>query len=219
MIEQQFALIIVAYMFLTAMFCGLEMGAAENMTNHEQHFLTPTLLYEKTKINKFGCWFIAILLCFINSFGGIYKLVHFVFTVGKKSHENFQSKIAEADRPQTEATENYKIAEQLQLIAVSIMGRETNCELCPEYKNISWNDLCDKGIELFEKLKEEELKEEVLETFDSHQAELLKDVLLYEAPEKIPEPSYVVNTDTLPKGKVSYYPTNKKTKSLFLEEE
>ena len=55
-------------------------------------------------------------------------------------------------------------------------------------------------------------------TFETHNAELLQDILLYEAPEKLPEPSYVANIDTLPKGKVSYYPTNKKTKSLFLEE-
>lgn len=156
MTEQQFALIIVAYMFLTAMFCGLEMGAAENMTNHEQHFLTPTLLYEKTKINKFGCWFIAILLCFINSFGGIYKLVHFVFTVGKKSHENFQGKIAEDNEPQAEEGEYYKNAEEIRAIAEEIMAREGNCDLLyPEYNSVGWAELCDKGIELFKKLKSE----------------------------------------------------------------
>lgn len=157
MTEQQFALIIVAYMFLTAMFCGLEMGAAENMTNHEQHFLTPTLLYEKTKINKFGCWFIAILLCFINSFGGIYKLVYFVFTVGRKSQENLKSKIAKDDEPQVEKGEDYRSAEEIRAITEEIMAREGNCDLLyPEYNGVGWNDLCDKGIKLFEQLKKEE---------------------------------------------------------------
>jgi len=56
-------------------------------------------------------------------------------------------------------------------------------------------------------------------TFESHDADLLLEILLYETPEKLPEPSYVVNADTLPKGKISYYPTNKKTKSLFLKGE
>lgn len=48
--------------------------------------VTPSRLYECTKkFNIFGCWVICILFRIVNPIGTIGKLIHFIFTTGRRS--------------------------------------------------------------------------------------------------------------------------------------
>lgn len=49
----------------------------------------------------------------------------------------------------------FEIADEAQDIVSEVMIRALNGQTYyPKYKDLSWEELCDKGIELFQKLKE-----------------------------------------------------------------
>lgn len=60
----------------------------------------------------------------------------------------------------TEGAKNWEILSKLDGILSELSFRDDYKDTCyPGYKDMSWDELCDKGIELFQKLKELEKNE------------------------------------------------------------
>lgn len=90
-------LAIIVYIIFTFLFAVSELVVVGALTKDQMYLVRPKLLYDISEMNMFGCYAITALCCVLNPYGGLFRLKHFVFTVGRKSQVNFKSKIAEDD--------------------------------------------------------------------------------------------------------------------------
>ena len=86
-------------------------------------------------------------------------LCTFIFLYYKWSFEFFKQQFMDENKERSEQMKHKidldekKIIEQLSHIIMELEAREDSSNsIIPEYHNISWQDLCDTGIELFERL-------------------------------------------------------------------
>ena len=80
-----FTMGLVIYLIFAVIIWCVETAIIGIISNEKQYLATPSFFYEHTNMNKFGCWVVTALLCILNPFGGLYRLLRFVFTAGREN--------------------------------------------------------------------------------------------------------------------------------------
>ena len=77
-------LFIIVYATLAFLMGLSEITVMGHLTKDKMFLVRPKFLYEHSEMNMFGCCLVTALFCVINPIGGIFRLIHFICTVGRK---------------------------------------------------------------------------------------------------------------------------------------
>lgn len=61
----------------------MELFGGESISKQNVFWMTPSKLYKDTKMNKFGCWFVSILIYLIAPINSIGIFVYWITHVGR----------------------------------------------------------------------------------------------------------------------------------------
>ena len=71
--------IILGYLLISVLFCSTLEQEYYIVTN-----ITPSNLYKDTRMNKVGCWIVAILCHMLGGAAWIWKFIYWIFHIGRK---------------------------------------------------------------------------------------------------------------------------------------
>ena len=82
--SEETMLFIIIYGTIAFLMSLCELTVMGILTKDKMFLVRPKFLYEISEMNMFGCYLVTALFCVINPIGGIFRLIHFICTVGRK---------------------------------------------------------------------------------------------------------------------------------------
>ncbi len=82
--SEEAILFMIFYSIIAFLMSLCELVVMGILTKDKMFLVRPKFLYEHSNMNMFGCYLVTALCCVINPFGGIFRLIHFICTVGRK---------------------------------------------------------------------------------------------------------------------------------------